>query len=257
MIYRYDNFYQEINFKECEYLVQSISEEISFGGLRDLWNRIVDRFSSLSQEKKRKILHGFIISAIAIAPISDIIRIVLSNQSDDIKEEVVQIIDEEINFLDATNMRLSQRGRDLIKDHEGFRSAAYKIGDGMITVGWGHAEPINKSKYKVGQEITLEEANMLLSKDLTEAADGVRRMFKEWKDSGNYIPISQDMFDVLVSLSYNVGVSGLRRSDVVKYLEKGEYEMAGELIRTFRISKKFKGLSKRRSLESKIFLSFM
>jgi lysozyme len=127
----------------------------------------------------------------------------------------------------------------------------------MITIGWGHAEPISKSKYKIGQSISSDEANVLLTDDLTMAADGVRRMFKDWNESGDYVPINQDMFDALVSLAYNSGVYGIRNSKICRELRKKNYKEAGELIKKFKVSSKFRGLFERRSRESRLFLSFL
>jgi lysozyme len=256
MTSRYDIFLQERIFRDCIYLIESLDESSSIDKIKNVWIKIIDRVSKLSKVSRKKVLGDFIASAMTVAPISAVIRMILDDSSSEIKNEVVESIDD-MGFFDPVNMRLSQKGRDLIKEHEGFRSKAYKIGDGMITIGWGHAEPINKSKYRVGQEISHSEASLLLTGDLTDAADGVRRMFGDWKKSGDYVPVSQDMFDALVSLAYNGGVSGLRNSDLAKQLRKKNYEKCGELIKTFKISKKFKGLSKRRQLESKLFLSFM
>lgn len=189
-------------------------------------------------------------------PISGVLNLIF-NSPPEIKKEIVEVVGDTVQFYNAKDLRLSQKGRDMIRDHEKLRLKAYKIGDGMITVGWGHAEPINKSKFKVGQVISIEKANSLFQEDLSTAANGVRRMFSDWSESGNNVPITQDMFDALVSIAYNSGVSGLRNSEISKHLKEKKYESAGELIKTFKISPKFKGLSKRRSIESSMFLSFL
>lgn len=253
MIY-YIRFMEDRIVKDCADMISLINENSSFDRIKYVWNKISKKISNLSSEKKKKIIQSFIISAIAITPITGIINLILDDPES--KEEIVQVI-ETMEFQDATKMKLSQNGRDMIKDHEGYRSKAYKIGDGMITIGWGHAEPISKSKYKMGQSISTTEANMLLTDDLTKAADGVRRMFKDWNESGDYVPINQDMFDALVSLAYNSGVFGIRNSKICSKLRKKDYEGAGELIKKFKVSAKFRGLAKRREVESKLFLSFL
>lgn len=132
-----------------------------------------------------------------------------------------------------------------------------KIGDGKITVGWGHAEPVKTSKYKKDQVITREEAKKLLQEDLNRSADGVRRIFKEWKDKGIERKITQDQFDALVSMAFNLGVSGLRKSDVIQHIKKGDYKKAGESIKKQSLSKKFSGLESRREREADLFLSYL
>jgi len=96
---------------------------------------------------------------------------------------------------------------------------------------------------------------MLLKKDLQVAADGVRRMFNDWEKEGIKVPVTQSMFDTLVSLAFNAGVSGLRNSEVAQNLKKSNYKAAGDSIKEFRVSKKFPGLSIRREKESEMFLS--
>ena len=171
---------------------------------------------------------------------------------------------EDSPFKDATKLKLSQDGWDQIKAEEGDPKnpgepvlKAYKLGDGRITVGWGHAEPVKKSHYKKGQVITREEAKKLLKEDVTMAADGVRRIFKEWEDKGIHRKVTQDQFDALVSIAFNIGISGLRQSDVIQHIKKGDYKTAGESIKKQSLSKKFTGLKSRRERESNLFLSYL
>jgi len=63
------------------------------------------------------------------------------------------------------------------------------------------------------------------------------------------------MFDALVSRAFNAGVGGLRNSEVVQHLKKGDYKMAADSIKTFRINPKFPGLATRREKESEMFLA--
>ena len=252
----YSEFLHDRIYRECLYLIESLNEKTSFEKFSNVWIKIVNKISTLSDDAKKKIIRGFIISAIAIAPISSVVKFIFNNLNSDISEQVIEVMEDETVFCDATGMKLSQKGRDLIKEHEGYRSKAYDIGDGMITIGWGHAEPIRNSKYRIGQEISEEEANKLLADDLTKTADGIRRMFQDWKNSGVYVPISQDMFDSLVSLAFNSGISGLRKSEIIKYLKEKNYEKAGESIKNHKVNRKFRGLFKRRKIESNLFLSF-
>lgn len=242
------------NFEEF-----SINEELSFSDLKDKFNILLKKIKDLNSESRMKIIRNFLISALVIFPLSNVIQISQNLDSQIVKSEITESLKDILKdkgFGDATKMRLSQQGWDMIKKHEGYSSKAYKLGDGMITIGWGHAEPISSSKYKAGQEISEKEAMELLKGDLKVAADGVRRIFTEWKDSGKEIMVTQDMFDSLVSLAFNSGISSLRQSELIQKLKRGDYEGAGELIKSYKISQKFKGLEKRRAEESKTFLSF-
>lgn len=177
---------------------------------------------------------------------------------DDFLEEEVEEVEEK---LDPTKMKLSQEGWDHIKWEEGDPKKkgepvlkAYKLGDGKITIGWGHAEPIRKSKFKVGQTITREKAQELLQEDLKVAADGVRRMFSQWKEEGVEVEITQKQFDVLVSIAFNAGVSGLRNSEIVKHLKEGNIKKAGQSIEDTLVGK-WAGLKERRLKEKEMWFS--
>ena len=92
---------------------------------------------------------------------------------------------------------------------------------------------------------------------MEETANGVRRIFKEWKNEGVNRKITQDMFDALVSISFNTGIGSLRSSEIIKELKKGNYEKAGKIIKSTNTNDDFGGLSKRRESESKLFLTFL
>lgn len=180
------------------------------------------------------------------------------------EDKEIKLIPRKWTMMKSPNeLKLSQRGWDYIRNEEGSRKRkgepvlkAYAIGDGMITIGWGHAEKSKKSQFKVGDTITYDQAYSLLQKDLTKAANGVRRIFNEWEDKGIDIQITQDQFDVLVSLAFNSGVGALRKSPIIKYLKKGDHEKAGEAMSKWRVSKKFPGLKKRRSKEYQWWMSY-
>ena len=177
--------------------------------------------------------------------------------------ELDKVVKEKLSpFKDPTKMKVSHKGFEHIKQVEGDPAhpgepvlKAYKLGDGMITVGWGHAQKIKQSKFRVGQHITREMAEKLLHKDVEVASDGVRRMFQDWKDEGVDIKITQDQFNALVSMALNMGVSGLRNSHVVDAIKSGNLKKAGETIKTTSVSKKFGGLEKRREKESEMFMT--
>ena len=267
-ILKYENFIIQEHYKWIDSLIinESIGNDIS-GYLRKIFQKI----KSLSIDRKKTILI-YALSSLLIFTNADKILNVIDNDSF-IKSELLStpelkaVIKEKIEespFKDATNMRLSQDGWNQIKSEEGDPKnpgepvlTAYKLGDGMITVGWGHAERIKDSKYHVGQKITIEEAKLLLRKDLIESADGVRRIFKEWKEKGIERKITQDQFDALVSMSFNMGIGGLRKSDVIQHIKKGDYKIAGESIKKQNLNPKFGGLKKRRMRESELFLSYL
>lgn len=172
------------------------------------------------------------------------------DEDEDVKDEKI-----EMNLLvDADSLSISQSAIDSIKNHEKLKLVGYSIGDGKITIGYGHAEPIRKSKFRIGQKITEEKAEELLKNDLKTAESGVKRMFRQWKDEGVDLKITQGMYDAMVSIAFNAGVSGLRNSEFIDEVKKGNFLEAANLIPSTRNSGKFPGLNARRATEKDLYL---
>lgn len=93
--------------------------------------------------------------------------------------------------LPNKDKKISQRGIDLIKRFEGFRSKAYKCPAGVWTIGYGHTLNV-----KQGDKITEPEAEELLKRDIEIAECAVRRYGK---------PLTQGQYDALVSFTFNCG----------------------------------------------------
>ena len=158
-------------------------------------------------------------------------------------------------YVDPLTLTLSEEGKQFIINEEGgFQKTAYKLGDGKITIGYGHAEPIKSSKYKVGDTITKQEAIDLLEKDLHYFETSIKRMFRQWSKKGYNVKITQNMFDALVSMAYNMGVTRLRNTEFIDYLMVSDFETAASIIPNTKISDKFPGLKKRRENEQKLFI---
>jgi GH24 family phage-related lysozyme (muramidase) len=68
------------------------------------------------------------------------------------------------------------------------------------------------------------------------------------------IEISQNMWDSMISMAYNMGVNGLRGSDMVQSLKQEDYLAAADSILTTRVDPKFPGLEARRESEKEMFL---
>ena len=170
------------------------------------------------------------------------------------------------NAIDVKTSHISPNAKELIKHHEKLKLNAYKIGDGMITIGYGHAEPKKTSSFNVGDRITAEQAEKLFQDDIKETEDGVKRIFKQWNQEGLHIKITQGMFDSMVSMGYNMGIYNLRKTEFIQHLKKAEYNKAAQKIKTTNIAAKIKnkegdtvfvkmpGLINRRQLEHDLFV---
>jgi GH24 family phage-related lysozyme (muramidase) len=110
-------------------------------------------------------------------------------------------------------MRVSQVGINLIKSFEGCRLVAYKDAAGVPTIGYGHTMGV-----KMGQTITQSQAEQMFVDDVTIFSDRVASLVK--------VSITQNQFDALTSLAYNIGVGGLKTSTLLEYLNAGNVSAA-------------------------------
>lgn len=152
-----------------------------------------------------------------------------------------------------TQMALSDKGFDMIATFEGFRSQPYKDAVSIPTIGYGNTYYLDGRKVKMTDKpISRDEAKRLkmavINKDFAPA---VRKALADSK-----VPITQNMFDACVSLAYNIGVSAFAKSSVVRYLNAGNKQKAGDafLLWNKAKGKVLAGLDRRRRAERKIFL---
>jgi lysozyme len=96
---------------------------------------------------------------------------------------------------------------------------------------------------------SMEEVNGILRADLQRFERGVHIYCT--------VPLSQGMFDALVSFSFNVGLGTLQRSTLRQKLLRGDREGAVEELLKYCMGggKILKGLQKRRIDERALFLS--
>jgi len=270
----------KISIKYEEFIEKQIIDYINFSinesvNINSIWEKTVNKIKNLSNDVKIKVTKHLIASLLTFNASATIHNMIKNSSADiDTKNIAIQILnqeskkdkedktdieelkDYESKWNKGYNFSLSKKGIEHIKNIEKLRLKAYDINDGMITIGYGHAEPIDKSKYKVGDIITKSEADDLLKDDLKRTEDGVRRIFKEWEEKKIDVKINQDMYDALVSIAFNSGVGGLRVSDFIQDIKRGNFKEAGDKIKNFNILKKFdQGLTHRRSEESKLFLN--
>ena len=93
------------------------------------------------------------------------------------------------------HMTLSMAGEKYIKEAESGGKPhlkAYNDGTGTWTIGWGLTEGVTK-----GMKITEPQAQEMFDKEIAKHIAAVHRLIK--------VPISQGLFDALVSFFYNNG----------------------------------------------------
>lgn len=105
---------------------------------------------------------------------------------------------------------------EVIKRHEGLRLNAYLDQVGVPTIGYGTIMYEDGTRVKIGDSITLERAESLLSKDANRRWDAVKHAVK--------VPVNENQKTAIVSLAYNIGVGGFLSSTVLKRINRGETE---------------------------------
>lgn len=101
-------------------------------------------------------------------------------------------------------MTLSPAGLDRLKRHEGLRLSVYRDQAGLPTIGYGHLIKRGESF----ATITEDQAEALLRDDLAPTVAAVNAALT--------VDVTQDQFDSLASLTFNIGIGAFRGSSVLK-----------------------------------------
>jgi len=157
-------------------------------------------------------------------------------------------------------MRVSERAIKVVMHHEGVRQRPYRCPARLHTIGVGHVLYPEQGRLKLeerggfplrpedNRQFSMEEVNGILSADLERFERGVERFCP--------VPLTQGMFDGLVSFSFNVGLGTLQRSTLRQKLLRGDKAGAAEEFLKYCMGggKILKGLQNRRIDERALFL---
>ena len=145
-------------------------------------------------------------------------------------------------------MSISSKGIDLICEFEGKRLTAYDDGVGIWTIGFGTIKYPNGVRVKKGDTCTLEQAKEYMRYDLIEFEHTVNDSVK--------VLLTQNQFDALVSLAYNIGSNAFKSSTLVKKLNASDYKGASDQFNVWVNAggKRMQGLANRRTKEKELFL---
>ena len=149
----------------------------------------------------------------------------------------------------ALNMRTSQAGLDVIKAFEGFRARSEVLPNGRWIIGYGHMR-----RARAGTRVSETEAEAILREyDLPPVERYVMRCV--------LAPMSQNEFDALVSLAFNIGPKAFASSDVVASMNGGNRLEAAQAFDHWRRAKIggrvqiVDALVRRRAAEKALFLN--
>jgi lysozyme len=160
----------------------------------------------------------------------------------------VDKLNEIVNDLQLKGMKISQVGIDLISSFEDTKLQAYDDGVGVWTIGIGTTVYPNGVKVKKGDKCTLGQAKEYFTHDLKRFESAVNNLVK--------VPVSQNQFDALVSLVYNIGTGAFAGSTLLKTLNAKDYAGAADqfLVWNRGGGRVLKGLVRRRAAERALFL---
>lgn len=148
-------------------------------------------------------------------------------------------------------MKTSRDGIALIKKWEGCRLTAYPdpgtFGEPW-TIGYGHTSAAGEPMVKKGMKITQQEADDILVRDLVKYESAVMKAL-------TVLP-TQNQFDAMVSLCYNIGPGAFAGSSVVKKFNASNISGAADAFRLWNKAggRVMQGLVNRREDERKHFL---
>lgn len=146
-------------------------------------------------------------------------------------------------------MKPSQQAIDLIKQFEGFRTNAYICPAGVPTIGYGSTMWPDGKKVKLGEVISMEQAEKLLMWEIENKTKAMKP-----------VKVNQNQYDALVSFVYNLGVGAFNGSTLRKLVHNNPNDpkiedefmkwvnvrQGGKLVRS-------NGLVRRRQAEANLY----
>lgn len=141
-------------------------------------------------------------------------------------------------------MNISQEGIRLIKNFEGFSPTPYGDIAGIMTIGFGH----RIKKGEVFTQIDAGEGEEILKHDINASESALNQCLN--------VDVTQNQFDSLCSLVFNIGGAAFLKSTLLHKLNNGNIEgAADEFLRWDHAGGvESEGLLKRRIAERELFL---
>ena len=145
-------------------------------------------------------------------------------------------------------MKVNAEGYALIKRFEGCRLKSYRCPSNVATIGYGNTFYENGDKVKDGDVITQARAEELAKFIIDQFAVSIAPFIQQ--------PLSDNQFSACVSLAYNIGTGGFKKSSVFKKLNINPLDAT--IADSFRLwnkggGKVLKGLVTRREAEIQLY----
>lgn len=146
-------------------------------------------------------------------------------------------------------MKLNEKGYRLICEFEGLKLKPYLCSAKVPTIGYGNTYyPNGKRVTLLDQPITKEYAFEIFKDIADKYAKRVDEMVKK--------PLTQNQFNSLVSIAYNIGTGGFSTSTLLKKVNVNPNDLTirNEFLKWNKASGKIiDGLSNRRKKESDLY----
>lgn len=170
-------------------------------------------------------------------------------KSDEIvKEQEPKVVEDSTpinNFVSDGRMTISKKGMLELADREGLALTPYLDIVGVKTVGLGATKSDIKDldNWAWDKTIGIQEAVDLYKKHVQPYANAVAAALK--------VPVKQHQFDALVSITYNIGVGGMRGSTFMKRINGRESTQS--IVNAILMWDKPAGIKGRRKKEADLF----
>ena len=145
--------------------------------------------------------------------------------------------------IEENLMAIAKSTLDFITKEEGSRNKAYQDSKGLWTIGVGHLIKTDE-EHLLNETLTDEQVKELLKSDLKWCSEAV--------ESSVRVPLTQNQYDALYSLCFNIGETNFRKSTVVKRINENDLKGAADAILMWN---KPAVLQKRRERERALFLN--
>jgi lysozyme len=145
--------------------------------------------------------------------------------------------------IEENVMAIAKSTLDFITKEEGARNKAYKDTKGLWTIGVGHLIKEDE-QHLINETLTNEQVEELLRSDLKWCSEAVETSVK--------VPLTQNQYDALYSLCFNIGGTNFAKSTVVKKINQNDIQGAADAILMWN---KPEVLVNRRKRERTLFLT--
>lgn len=146
-------------------------------------------------------------------------------------------------------MNVPQQAIDMVKKWEGLRHDAYLCSGNVLTIGYGTTARAGVGLTPImGMTITTSEAEYYLEKALAKFTAKIDPLFTA--------EINDNERSAFISLAYNIGPAGFKRSSALRHFNAGDKDKAAKSILMWNKAggRKVKGLVNRRAEERLLFL---